>query len=118
MTGINLKPRSSPAVTRKRTLYAVLGMPPGSAPEELHRRYLELAVRLHPDKGLTDGEQFRELTAAWTVLKDPARRRRYDAQLLLEGGQCTRCEGSGRRYSMKDGSYINCPYCLGTGQEG
>lgn len=93
------------------TLYAVLGMPPGLPTDALHQRYLELAFELHPDRN-GDEEKFKELTAAWAMLKDPARRRQYDAQLRLAGGQCKACLGAGLSWGTRP-----CRTCNGTGQE-
>jgi DnaJ-class molecular chaperone len=93
------------------TLYAVLGMPPGTGSKDLHARYLDLAFELHPDRH-GDEDKFKSLTAAWGTLKDPATRRIYDQKLKMEGNQCSRCLGSGISY----GSRL-CGQCLGTGQK-
>lgn len=108
---VNRAPRE-----RLRTLYAVLGAPPDATLEELKHNYYLLAKEFHPDTARGDGVVFREITYAWSQLRDPERRRRYDAKLLLEGRQCTECRGAGRVFKLKRGR-VSCPSCEGTGQE-
>lgn len=61
-------------------LYAVLGVPRGATDEEIKRTYRRLARQLHPDVNKDPGaeQRFKEITAAYETLKDPARRRQYD----------------------------------------
>jgi len=70
-------------VTRKRRdYYEVLGVPRGVGAEELKKAYRRRALEVHPDRNPGDPhaeERFKELTEAYTVLGDPARRARYDA---------------------------------------
>lgn len=73
------------------THYEVLGVPRGATPEEVRRAYLRLARVHHPDHHVADARaeqvaaerRMREVNAAWQVLSDPERRRRYDEQLDL-----------------------------------
>jgi curved DNA-binding protein len=67
-----------------RDCYEVLGVARDASPEEIQRAYRRQARRLHPDVNADPAaeEQFKELTAAYEVLSDPARRRRYDRSLL------------------------------------
>jgi curved DNA-binding protein CbpA len=95
---------------REATLYSLFGLPPGSTAEELHEAYLKLAFTLHPDRNGGADAGFSALTAAWAVLKDKARRRQYDLQLKLAGGQCSQCEGTG--YAWRGRA---CLPCEGTG---
>lgn len=75
------------------TLYDVLGVQVGASVEELRRAYRSKARTLHPDRHATGPaaeraaaeRQMQELTAAYRVLGDEARRRRYD--LTLDEGQ-------------------------------
>jgi hypothetical protein len=60
-----------------RSHYEVLDVPDWATRDQIHRAYLRLARRAHPDAGGTEATM-RELNAAWTVLGDPVRRRAYD----------------------------------------
>ena len=64
-----------------RDPYAVLGVARDTADDQLKRAYRKLAKRLHPDlnpgkRGIE--QQFKEITAAYDFLSDPAKRARYD----------------------------------------
>ena len=67
--------------------YALLGIAPEAAPEEIAQRYRLLATVLQPDRFVLDpplmeeaGRLQTELVEAWAVLADPARRAAYDAE--------------------------------------
>lgn len=66
----------------RRDYYEVLGVPRGAGAEELKKAYRRRALEVHPDRNPDDPhaeERFKELTEAYSVLGDPARRARYDA---------------------------------------
>ncbi|MCT0205606.1 J domain-containing protein [Synechococcus sp. CS-602] len=67
-------------------LYAVLGMPPSASAAELKAAYRTLAKRHHPDVG-GDAKRILALNAAWAVLGDREKRRRYDAERGRVAGQ-------------------------------
>jgi len=63
--------------------YDVLGVRPGASTEEIHRAYVRLARRHHPDlaaPGERDAAEvrMREINEAWAVLGSPERRARLD----------------------------------------
>lgn len=65
-----------------RDYYDVLGVPADAGAEEIRRAYRQLARRYHPDiSGEERGAAFVELARAYEVLRDPLRRRQYDARL-------------------------------------
>ena len=65
-----------------RDYYDVLGVAPNAGADEIKRAYRQLARRYHPDiSGDERGAAFLELSRAYDVLVDPARRRSYDATL-------------------------------------
>ena len=64
-----------------RDPYTVLGVGRGASDEEIKRAFRRLAKRLHPDVNPGNralGQQFRELSAAYELLSDPAKRKRFD----------------------------------------
>ncbi len=61
----------------KRDYYEVLGVGKSASADELKKAYRRLAVQHHPDRG-GDELKFKELNEAYEVLKDDAKRKRYD----------------------------------------
>jgi curved DNA-binding protein CbpA len=60
--------------------YEFLEISPQATQETIHRVYRYLASRYHPDHSTTgDLDKFAQLTAAYKVLSDPARRAEYNA---------------------------------------
>lgn len=105
------------AASKPVNYYAVLGVPPASSAEELHQAYKALALKHHPDKG-GEHSRFAKITLAYTLLKSPEARHKYDAQLALLGQACETCKGKGLVY--KQVSYSTrqstiCKSCKGAG---
>lgn len=64
-----------------RDYYDVLGVAPDAGADEIKRAYRQLARRYHPDiSGDDRAAAFLEVSRAYDVLGDPARRRSYDAR--------------------------------------
>jgi molecular chaperone DnaJ len=69
-----------------RDYYDVLGVSPHAGADEIKRAYRQLARRYHPDiSGDDRGLAFKELTGAYDVLRDSARRRQYDRSMSAQG---------------------------------
>jgi molecular chaperone DnaJ len=65
----------------KRDFYEVLGVARDASDEDIKRSYRKLAMQFHPDRNVGDAEadiKFKEAAAAYEVLRDPEKRRRYD----------------------------------------
>ncbi|GAA3996606.1 J domain-containing protein [Sphingomonas humi] len=59
--------------------YRTLGVDPNADPASIRSAYLALIRRYHPDTGGdADAARAQSVTAAWDVLRDPARRAAYD----------------------------------------
>src|SRR5439155_16682308 len=61
--------------------YQVLGVPKNASAAEIKKAYRKLAQRHHPDRNRGNKEsedRFKEISAAYDVLGDEARRKQYD----------------------------------------
>ena len=67
-----------------RDLYAVLGVSHTASQRAIKRAYRQLALQFHPDSSSEEAsaDRFREIEAAYEVLRDPARRQKYDQDLI------------------------------------
>src|SRR2546425_408746 len=63
-----------------RDLYEILGVSRDASQEDIKKAYRTLARQHHPDvSDSPEAEQrFKELTGAYEILSDPAKRRQYD----------------------------------------
>ena len=57
--------------------YQTLGVGRRATPEEIKKAYRRLAMLHHPDRG-GDESKFKDITEAYGVLSDPAKKRKYD----------------------------------------
>lgn len=61
----------------KRDYYEALGVSKDASADEIKKAFRRLAIQHHPDRGGNEAE-FREINEAYEVLKDDAKRKRYD----------------------------------------
>ncbi|WP_227272055.1 DnaJ C-terminal domain-containing protein [Roseobacter weihaiensis] len=70
--------------------YKVLGVPKSAPQAEIKKAYRKLAKELHPDLHPDDAakqERFKAVSAAYDLLSDPEKRRRFDAGEIDASGQ-------------------------------
>ncbi|MFY9399633.1 MAG: DnaJ domain-containing protein [Desulfomonilia bacterium] len=66
--------------------YQILGVSKDAGTDDIKKAYRRLALKFHPDLNQEDPrsvEYFRDITEAYGVLVDPAKRRRYDLDRRL-----------------------------------
>ena len=69
-----------------KDFYAVLGVSSSASQDEIKKQYRRLAAKHHPDKNPNDAksaERFKEISEAYTVLGDAAKRKQYDEMRRL-----------------------------------
>ena len=71
----------APRARFEKDYYAVIGVGPEATADEIRRAYRRLALECHPDRNPGDpdaAERFKEVSEAYAVLIDAAKRREYD----------------------------------------
>ena len=85
--------------------YATLQVGRDASPDEIKRSYRKLAKELHPDlhpNNPVSARRFNDLTAAYDVLSDDAKRRQYDTQVAAAEAAARSGGGRGRGNPFDD----------------
>lgn len=69
------------ATMNEKDYYAILGVPKDASAKDIQKAFQQKARKLHPDinKAPDAEERFKEVSEAYAVLSDDAKRARYDA---------------------------------------
>jgi molecular chaperone DnaJ len=68
------------STSQKNDYYEVLGVPRDATKDQIKEAYRKLALQYHPDRNKSPGaeEKFKEISEAYAVLSDDAKRAQYD----------------------------------------
>ena len=61
--------------------YSILGVPRTASEADLKKAYKKASMQHHPDRG-GNAEKFKEVSEAYTTLKDPQKRQQYDLDVM------------------------------------
>ena len=93
--------------------YSVLGLRRGASPEEIKATYRRLARELHPDRRPDDAraeEKFKHIGAAYALLSDSEKRKRYDRGEIDPSGATRARRGASSPSGAAAGSERRNPF--------
>jgi len=100
--------------------YRTLGLPRSTTPEQIKSSYRRLAREWHPDAKPGDKaaeNRFKDISNAYALLSDPAKRRKFDAGEIDAGGN-PRAGASGHGYEAYRRNPSSAGFGFGRGKAG
>ena len=86
----------------EKDYYAALGVAKDASQADVKKAYRKLARDLHPDTNPGGEERFKEVSEAYDVLSDEAKRKEYDEQRALFGSGFRGGGGAGMPFDLGD----------------
>jgi molecular chaperone DnaJ len=83
-----------------KNYYDILGVQKGASKEDIKKAFHKLAHKYHPDKSSGDGDKFKEVSEAYSVLSDDKKRAEYDSYGQTFGGGAGGFGGAGFDFSQ------------------
>jgi DnaJ-class molecular chaperone len=100
--------------------YEILGVHIDAGTDVIHTAWKLAARKHHPDRHVHQGpesemearDKMVQLNEAWSVLRDPTMRRRYDLLIGIRLASCSRCGSQGRLRLASGGAAVGiCDSC-------
>src|SRR5579864_8106359 len=93
----------------EKDYYKVMGVSDTATDKEIGKAYRKLAKQYHPDANPGSEDRFKEISAAYDVLGDPARRKEYDEVRRLgpAGNPFAGAGGAGRSGGSSGGFRVD-----------
>lgn len=92
--------------------YSILGVAKGASQADIKKAYRKLAKELHPDTNRDNpkaAERFSQVTAAYDLLSDAARRAQFDRGEIDENGQARNPFAGGSPFGGNGGGFRQGP---------
>ena len=69
--------------------YEIIGVERNATTAQIRKAYLIMSKALHPDKNRFGSNIMKSINAAYAILSDETKRRKYDQEISVGGGRST-----------------------------